>query len=57
MYDGRTQFLIQNPTNRYLINSPMVSSMTKGADGSLTLSIQNKSPSDARRHETASSPV
>lgn len=45
MYDGRTQLLIQNPINRYLINSPMVPAMTKGADGSLTLYIQNKSPS------------
>jgi hypothetical protein len=44
MYDGKTQFLIQNPINRYLINSPMVPSLTKGADGSLTLYIQNKSP-------------
>jgi hypothetical protein len=44
MYDGKTQFLIQNPINRYLINSPMVPSLIKGADGSLTLYIQNKSP-------------
>ena len=44
MYDGKTQLLIQNPINRYLINAPMVPSMIKGADGSLTLYIQNKSP-------------
>jgi hypothetical protein len=44
MYDGKTQLLIQNPINRYLINSPMVPTLTKGADGSLTLYIQNKSP-------------
>jgi hypothetical protein len=44
IYDGKTQLLIQNSINRYLINSPMVPSMTKGADGSLTLYIQNKSP-------------
>ncbi|HEX6010204.1 MAG TPA: DUF1254 domain-containing protein [Geminicoccaceae bacterium] len=44
MYDGRTQLLIQNPINRYLINSPMVPSMTRGADGSLTIYIQNRSP-------------
>ena len=24
MYDGTTQFLIENPINRYLINSPML---------------------------------
>jgi hypothetical protein len=44
MYDGKTQLLIQNPIDRYLINSPMAPSMAKGADGSLTLYIQNKSP-------------
>jgi hypothetical protein len=44
IYDGKTQFLIQNPINRYLINSPMVPTLIKGVDGSLTLYIQNKSP-------------
>jgi len=44
MYDGKTQFLIKNPINRYLINSPMLPGMKKNADGSLTLYIQNKSP-------------
>jgi len=44
MYDGKTQFLIKNPINRYLINSPMLPEMKKNADGSLTLYIQNKSP-------------
>jgi hypothetical protein len=44
MYDGKTQLLIENPINRYLINSPMLSQMKKNADGSLTLYIQNKSP-------------
>jgi hypothetical protein len=44
MYDGKTQLLIENPINRYLINSPMLPSMKKGKDGSVTLYIQNKSP-------------
>jgi hypothetical protein len=44
MYDGKSQLLIKNPINRYLINSPMLPSMKKNADGSLTLYIQNKSP-------------
>ncbi len=44
MYDGKTQFLIKNPINRYLINSPMLPNMKTNADGSLTLYIQNKSP-------------
>ena len=42
--DGKSQLLIQNPINRYLINSPMLPSLKKNADGSLTLYIQNKSP-------------
>jgi len=44
MYDGKSQLLIKNPINRYLINSPMLPGMKKNADGSLTLYIQNKSP-------------
>jgi hypothetical protein len=44
MYDGKTQFLIENPINRYLINSPMLSDMKTNADGSLTLFIQKDSP-------------
>ena len=44
MYDGKTQLLIKNPINRYLINSPMLSGMKKNADGSVTLYIQNKTP-------------
>ena len=44
MYDGKTQFLIKNPINRYLINSPMIPQMKKGEDGSLTLYIQKDSP-------------
>ena len=44
MYDGKTQLLIENPINRYLINSPMLPDMKTNADGSLTLYIQNKSP-------------
>jgi hypothetical protein len=44
MYDGKTQFLIKNPINRYLINSPMLPQMKKNADGSVTLYIQKDSP-------------
>ncbi|WP_240051906.1 DUF1214 domain-containing protein [Pseudomonas arsenicoxydans] len=39
MYDGKSQLLIENPINRYLINSPMLPSMKKNADGSLTLGV------------------
>ena len=47
MYDGKTQLLIENPINRYLINSPMLPQMKKNADGSLTIYIQNKTPGKA----------
>jgi hypothetical protein len=45
MYDGKTQLLIENPINRYLINSPMLPSLTKNKDGSLTMYIQKDAPS------------
>ena len=44
MYDGKTQLLIKNPINRYLINSPMLPELKKDADGGLTIYIQNQSP-------------
>ena len=44
MYDGKTQLLVANPINRYLINSPMLSNLKKNADGSLTLYVQKDSP-------------
>jgi hypothetical protein len=44
MYDGKTQLLIENPINRYLINSPMLPSM-KNKDGSVTMYIQKAAPS------------
>ncbi len=45
MYDGKSQLLIDNPMNRYLINSPMLPGMKKNKDGSLTLFIQKDAPS------------
>lgn len=48
MYDGKTQFLIENPINRYLINSPMLPGMKKSEDGSLTLYIQKDNPGPAK---------
>jgi hypothetical protein len=44
MYDGKTQLLIKNPINRYLINSPMLPHLKKNDDGSLTLYIQHDTP-------------
>ena len=44
MYDGRTQLLIDNPLDRYLLNSPMLEHFMRGEDGSLTLYIQKETP-------------
>jgi hypothetical protein len=44
MYDGKTQLLVANPINRYLINTPMLPQLTKNPDGSITLYLQKDSP-------------
>ena len=44
MYDGKTHLLIKNPIDRYLINSPMLPTLKKNKDGSLTIYIQKDSP-------------
>jgi hypothetical protein len=43
MYDGDL-LLVANPINRYLINSSMLPSLKRDADGGLTLHIQRESP-------------
>ena len=49
MYDGKSQLLIENPINRYLINSPMLPNLKKNADGSLTIYIQKDAPADDKK--------
>ena len=44
MYDGKSQLLVDNPLNRYLINSPMLPQLKRDADGGLTLNIRKDSP-------------
>jgi hypothetical protein len=44
MYDGKTILLVANPISRYLINSPMLPTMKRDADGGLTIYIQHDSP-------------
>jgi hypothetical protein len=46
MYDGKTQLLVANSINRYLINSPMLPDLKKNSDGSLTLYVQHDEPTD-----------
>ena len=44
MYDGKSKLLVDKPLNRYLINSPMLGSLKRDADGGITLHMQNASP-------------
>ena len=45
-YDGVAGYLVENPINRYLINST-TTGLATGEDGSLTISIQHAAPDDA----------
>jgi hypothetical protein len=44
MYDGKSQLLVANPLERYLLNSTMLESFKYGPDGSLTLYVRKDSP-------------
>jgi len=44
MYDGKTQLLVDNSLNRYLLNSGMMDQFKFNEDGSLTLYIQKDPP-------------
>ena len=44
MYELPASLLVANPLNRYLLNAPMLPQFVKGADGGLTLYVQNDSP-------------
>lgn len=44
MYYGKSQLMVENPINRYLVNTAMVPAMAKNADGSVTIYIQKDSP-------------
>jgi hypothetical protein len=44
MYKMPESLLVDNPINRYLINSAMLPNLVKNADGSLTIYVQNQSP-------------
>jgi len=57
MYDGKTQLLVKNPIDRYLVNSPMLPDMKRNADGSLTLYIQNTSPGAERESNWLPAPA
>ncbi len=44
IYDGRTQLLVENSLDRYLLNSNMKDDFVYGENGSLTLYMQKDSP-------------
>ena len=44
MYELPESQLVDNPINRYVINSPMLPDLVKNPDGSLTLYVQNSPP-------------
>lgn len=48
MYDGATRYLIDNPLDRYLINSPMLPELQRNPDGGLTLYLQHESPGPSK---------
>jgi hypothetical protein len=48
MYELPGSFLVANPINRYLINSPMLPQLVKDGDGGLALYVQNESPGKDR---------
>ncbi|MGV0599371.1 DUF1214 domain-containing protein, partial [Mycolicibacterium pulveris] len=44
MYEMPQSLLVQNPIQRYLINSSMVPSLVPDPDGGYTIYVQNESP-------------
>jgi hypothetical protein len=44
-----SKFLIANPINRYVINSPMLPSLKRDCDGGFTLYLQHDSPGKERQ--------
>ncbi len=44
MYDRPKQFLVDNPIDRYLINSPMLAGLKKNDSGEIVLYLQHESP-------------
>lgn len=44
MYDGKTQLLVNNPLNKYVISSTNADTFVKNENGSITLYIQSQSP-------------
>ena len=48
MYRMPESLLVENPIDRYLINSPMLPSLKKDADGGVTIYVQHDSPGKSK---------
>ena len=48
MYEQPSSLLVDNPIDRYLINSPMLPGLAKDADGGITIYLQHESPGKAK---------
>lgn len=48
MYKMPQSLLVDNPINRYLVNSPMIPNFVKDKDGGITLYVQSESPGKAK---------
>ncbi|WP_299781714.1 DUF1254 domain-containing protein [uncultured Formosa sp.] len=48
MYKLPESLLVENPINRYVLNSPMLPHFVKDKDGGITLYIQNESPGKSK---------
>jgi hypothetical protein len=44
MYELPASLLVENPIDRYIINSPMLEDLVRDADGGITLYVQHDSP-------------
>ncbi len=57
MYDAKRMTLVENPINRYLVNSPMLPDLAHDKDGGLTLYVQHESPGKAKEPNWLPSPA
>ena len=56
MYDSKSQRLVPNPVNRYLINSSMLQELKRNADDGLTLFVQHEPPGEGEKANWLPSP-
>jgi hypothetical protein len=57
LYELPSSLLSANPLNRYLINSPMLPSLKRDADGGITLNVQHESPGTDRESNWLPAPA